>query len=126
MDCGLNVRPMVEAEFSPHFGTSAAASQNVFQFEPLLIFASIVLRDLHFGLKFPILDLGPRDFFFFFLENDKQFSSQKIVQRPFFHAQITPKQLGFITSDLACAEYNPEGGMHFLPCLKKFHFAIAN
>lgn len=65
-------------------------------------------------------------FFFFFLENDKQFSSQKIVQRPFFHAQITPKQLGFITSDLACAECNPEGGMHFLPCLKKFHFAIAN
>lgn len=44
----------------------------------------------------------------------------------FFCAQISPKQLEFVASDLACAGYNPEGGMHFLYRLKKFHFTITN
>lgn len=73
----------MEAKFSLNFRVSASASPNDFQFELLLIFSSIMLRDLHFGLKFPTLDLSPRDYFFF-LENYEQFSSEKIVQRPFF------------------------------------------
>lgn len=98
---------MGEAEFSLIFGIHAVVSQTGFQFELLLMFVSAMLRDLHFGLKFPTLDLGPRDFYFILWKMINSFLLRKWL-RGLFHAQITPTQLGFITSDLASAECSPE------------------
>lgn len=110
-----------------NFGINDFVSQNYFQFKLLLTITFIMLRNSHFGLKFPKLTLAQVIGFFWKLMNS--FLSENCSEIPpifFVNAQISPKQLGFVTSDLACAECNPEEGMHFLSRLKKFHFAIAN
>lgn len=73
----------MEAKFSLNFRVSASASPNDFQFELLLIFSSITLRDSHFGLKFPTLDLSPRDYFFFW-KIMNSFLLRKLFGGPFF------------------------------------------
>lgn len=82
VDC-LENQTTVEATFSLNFRVSASASPNDFQFELLLIFSSIMLRDSHFGLKFPTLDLSPRDYFFFW-KIMNSFLLRKLFRGPFF------------------------------------------
>jgi len=70
--------------------------------------------------NFPHLILAQEIFvlFYFILFYWKMINSFLLRKwlRGLFHAQITPTQLGFITSDLASAECSPERGMHFF-CL---------
>lgn len=79
---------MVEAKLSMNFGINDFVSQNDFQFKLLLTITFIMLRNSHFGLKFPKLTLA--QVIGFFLETDERFSSQKIVLRspPFFFLML--------------------------------------
>lgn len=60
---------MVEAKLSMNFGISVFVSQNDFQFKLLLTITSVMLRNSHFGLKFPTLTLAQVVIFFWKLMN---------------------------------------------------------
>lgn len=117
---------MVEAKLSMNFGISVFVSQKEFQFKLLLTITSVMLRNSQFGLKFPTLTLAQMIIFLWKLMNN--FLLRKLFGGVifFFSAQINPKQLGFVASDLVYAGCSPGGGMHFFYHLKKFHFTIAN
>lgn len=60
---------MVEAKLSMNFGINDFVSQNDFQFKLLLTITFIMLRNSHFGLKFPKLTLAQVIGFFWKLMN---------------------------------------------------------
>lgn len=98
-----------------NFEISVFVSQNIFQFKLLLTITSVMLRNSHFGLKMLTLaTLTSAQVIIFFWKLMNSFLRNCLEIPLFFNAQIRPKHLGFVASDLAYAGYNPEGGMHFL------------